>query len=102
MVLPNELSKNVQDISKEEIMSKKIKTAIFKVKQEGKSSIFVSQMYSKSLTVRRSVASKYRADLKEPIPSIQGYVKFPAMIMIKRVGESKYSLEKEFFELQIF
>ena len=67
MVLPNEISKNMKDISKEEIMSKKIKTAILKVKYEGKSSIFVSQMYSKSLTVRRSVALKYRADLKEPI-----------------------------------
>ena len=32
MVLPNKISKNVQDISKEEIMSKKIKPAIIKVK----------------------------------------------------------------------
>ena len=32
MVLPNEISKNMKDISKEEIMSKKIKPAIIKVK----------------------------------------------------------------------
>ena len=53
-------------------------------------------MYSKSLTERRNAALKYRADLKEQDPSIQGYVKFPAALIIKRTGERKYSLEKEF------
>ena len=52
--------------------------------------------------------SIYRAEPKEQDPSIQGYVKSPAILMIKRTGERKYSLEKEFwtrfftFELQIF
>ena len=64
--------------------------------QEGKSAIYVSQMYSKSLTERRNAALNDRADLKELDPSIQGYVKFPATLMIKRTGERKYSLEKEF------
>ena len=77
-------------------MSEKIKSAIIKANQEGKSAVFVSQMYSKSLTERRNVALKYRADIKEQDPSIQGYVKFLASLMIKRIGERKYSLEKEF------
>ena len=53
-------------------------------------------MYSKSLTEKRNAALKYRADLKEQDPSIQRYVKFPAAPIIKRTGERKYSLEKEF------
>ena len=75
-------------------MSEKIKSA--KANQEGKSAVFVSQMYSKSLTERRNAALKHRADLKQQDPSIQGYVKFPTIPMIKRTGERKYSLEKEF------
>ena len=75
-------------------MSEKIKSAIIKANQEGKSPLFVSQMYSESLTKRRNAA--YRADLKQQDPSIHGYVKFPVILIIKRTGERKYSLEKEF------
>ena len=74
----------------------KIKSATIKANQEGKSAVFVSQMYSKSLTERRNATLKYQADLKEQDPSIQAYVKFPAILMIKHTGERKYSLEKEF------
>ena len=77
-------------------MSEKIKSAIIKANQEGKSAVFVSQIYSTSLTERRNVALKYRADLKEQDPPIQGYVKVPAILMIKRTGERKNSLVKEF------
>ena len=77
-------------------MLEKLKSAIIKTNQEGKSVSFVSQTYSKSLTERRNATLKYRADLKEQDPSIQGYVKFPAILMIKHTGEGKYSLEKEF------
>ena len=129
MVLTNEISKHMQDFSKEEIiknierahrmttanrnpsstappflvakianwdMSEKIKSAIIKANQEGKSAVFVSQMYSKSLTERRNAALNYQAGLKEQDPSIQDYVKFPATLMVKSTGERKYSLEKEF------
>ena len=77
-------------------MSEKIKSAIIKANQDGKSPVFVWQMYSKALRERINAALKYRADLKEQDPSIQGYVKFPATIMIKHTGERKHSLEKEF------
>ena len=130
MMLANEVSKNMQDFSKEEIiryierahrvttanrnpsatsappflvakitnwdMLEKIKSAIIKANQEGKSAVFVSQIYSTSLTERRNVALKYQADLKEQDPSIQGYVKFPAILMIKRTGEKKIALQKSF------
>ena len=93
MVLANEISKNMQDFSKEEIiryteqthhvitanrspsatsappflvakitnwdMLEKIKSAIIKANQEGNSAVFVSQMYSKSLTEERNAALKY-------------------------------------------
>ena len=76
-------------------MSEKIKSAIVKDNQEGKSAVFVSQIYSKSLAERRNAILKYQADLKEQDPLIQGYVKFSATLMIKRTAERKYSLQKE-------
>ena len=130
MVLADEISKNMQDFSKEYIIknierahwvttaniypsatsappflvvkitnrnvSQKIESAIIKANQEGKSAVFVSQMYSKSLTERGNAALKYKTDLKENDRSIQVYVNFPATLMIKRTGERKCSLEKEF------
>ena len=57
---------------------------------------------SKSLTERRNAALKYRADLKKQNGSIQGYVKFPATLMIKRTGERKNIALKKSFELQFF
>ena len=89
-------------------MLEKIKSAIIKANQEGMSAVFVLHMYSKSLTERRNAALKYWADLKKQDLSIQGYIKFPAILMIKHARERKYSLEKEFwtrvlnFELQNF
>ena len=77
-------------------MWEKIKSEIIKANQEGKSAVFVSQMYSKSLTERRNATLKYQTDLKEHDPSIQVYVKFPATLMIKSTGERKCSLKKEF------
>ena len=51
----------------------------------------------KSRTERRNATLKYQADLNKQDPWIQGYVKLPAILMIKRTGERKYSLEKEFW-----
>ena len=70
-------------------MSEIIKSTIIKANQVGKLAVFVSQMYSKSLTERRNATLKYQADLKEQDLSIQCYVKFPATPMIKGTGEKK-------------
>ena len=56
----------------------------------------MSQMYSKSLTLRRNQALKHRYELKEGDPSIQRYVRYPATLMIKRAGERIYREEKEY------
>ena len=76
--------------------SKRIKSAFIVKNQNGNSRVFVSQMYSKSLTLRRNQALKHRYELKEGDPSIQGYVRYPATLMIKRAGERKYRVEKEY------
>ena len=77
-------------------MSEKINSAIVKANQEDKSTVFVLQMYSKSPTKRGNAVLKYPADLKELHLPIQGNVRFPAIILIKRTRERKCSLEKEF------
>ena len=76
--------------------SERIKSAFIVENQNGNSRVFVSQMYSKSLTLRRNQALKHRYELKEGDPSIQGYVRYPATLMIKRAGERKYRVEKEY------
>ena len=53
-------------------------------------------MYSKSLTLRQNQTLKHRYELKEGGPSVQGNVRYPATLMIKRTGERKYRVEKEY------
>ena len=76
--------------------SKRIKSAFIVKNQNGNSRVFVSQMYSKSLTLRRNQALKHRYELKEGDPSVQGYVRYPATLMIKRAGERKYRVKTEY------
>ena len=76
--------------------SEKFKPAFIKANQSGTSRVFVSQMNSKALTIRRNQALKPRSELKEQDPTIQEFVRFPASLMIKRKGERKHSLEKDF------
>ena len=76
--------------------SEKVKSAFIQENQNGRSQVFVSQMYSKSLTLRRNQALKHRHEMKEEDPSIQGCIRYPATLMIKRPGEKKYKVEKEF------
>ena len=90
MVLANGISKNMEDFSKEEIIKN------------------IERVHRVTTGNRNPSATRYRGDLKEQDPSIQGYVKFPAILMIKCTRERNCSLEKEFctrilsFELQIF
>ena len=76
--------------------SEKAKSVFIQENQNGRSQVFVSQMYSKSLTLRRNQALKHRHEMKEEDPSIQGCIRYPATLMIKRPGEKKYKIEKEF------
>ena len=77
--------------------SEELKSAFNKANQSGTSMVFVSEMYLKALTIRRNEALKLLwSELKDQDPTIQGFVRFPASLMVKRVGERKYSLEKDF------
>ena len=76
--------------------SEELKSTFVKGNQSSTSSVFVSQMYSKELTIRRNERLKLRSELKEQDPTTQGFVRFSASLLIKRVGERKYSLEKDF------
>ena len=58
--------------------SEKAKSAFIQENQNGRSQVFVSQMYSKSLTLSRNVALKHRHEIKEEGLSIQGYIRYLA------------------------
>ena len=76
--------------------SEKAKSAFILENQNGRSQVFVSQMYSKSLTLRRNQALKHQHEMKEGDPSVEGYIRYPDTLMIKRPSEKKYKVEKEF------
>ena len=63
--------------------SENVKSTFIQENQNGRSQVFVSQMYSKSLTLRQNQALKHQHEMKEEDPSIQGYIRYPATLMIK-------------------
>ena len=67
--------------------SERIKSAFIVENQNDNSRVFLSPMYSKCLTLGRNQALKHRYELKKGDPSIQGYVRYPATLMIKRAGQ---------------
>ena len=69
--------------------SEELKSAFIKANQSGTSRVFVSQMFSKALTIKRNEVLKLLSELEEQDPTIQGFLRFPASLMIKRVGEGK-------------
>ena len=66
--------------------SEKVKSAFKKENQNGWSQVFVSQVYSKSLPLHRNEAMKHWHKMKKQDPSIQGYIRYPATLMIKWSG----------------
>ena len=59
--------------------------------------IFFSQMYSRALTRRRNEAMEKRKELKkEDIQGIQTYVKYLAVLMVKRPREAAYTPYAEY------
>ena len=58
---------------------------------------FLFRRYIQSLlTFRRNEVLKHRYDMRKEEPSIQAYIRYPANLMVKRPGEKKYKIEKEF------
>ena len=62
--------------------SEKLKLAFVNANQSGTSRVFVSQMHSKALTIRRNDALKPRSELKEQDSTIQEFVRFSASFKI--------------------
>ena len=73
--------------------SEEVKTSFIKAEKDGnhRTPIFVSQMYSPALTTRRNQAMKKRKELREEDQGIRTYVKYPAVLMVKRPGEAAYT-----------
>ena len=76
--------------------SERVKSVFMQENQNGRSQVFVSQIYSKSLTPRQKQALKHRYEMKQEEPSVQGYIRYPATLMVKRPGEKKYKVERGF------
>ena len=55
----------------------------------------VSQMYSKKLSKRRNKALEYRKEMKQKNTTIQAYIKYSAILIVKKGTDNKYMPEKE-------
>ena len=53
-------------------------------------------MYSLALTKRRNNAMIARKELKRLDPSIQGFVRYPAKLMVRKAGEKEYRVHGEY------
>ena len=56
----------------------------------------VSQMYSKKQSKQRNKALEYRKEMKQKNPTVQVYIKYPAILMVQKGTDNKYRTEKEF------
>ena len=60
------------------------------------SNIFVDYKYGPRTTKRRNLALKLRQELKQKNELRQAYISYPAKLMGKRTGETRYSLIEDF------
>ena len=74
----------------------KVKSGFIEALRNRDTQAMVSQMYSKKLSERKNKALEYRKELKQKNPTIQAYIKYPAILMIKKGTDNKYRTEKEF------
>ena len=73
--------------------SEGVKTSFIEAAKDGndRTPIFVSQMYSPAVTNRPNETMKKRKELREEDQGIRAYVKYPAVLMVKRPGEAAYT-----------
>ena len=64
--------------------------------KRNKTGVFCEQMYGQRTTQRRNLALAKRKELKASNEIIKGYVAFPARLMVKKEGDVKYKLFKDF------
>ena len=58
--------------------------------------VYVSQMYSPAVTNRRNEGMKARKQLRNDENQFQGYVNFPAILKVKKPGETTYSVDSQY------
>ena len=75
-----------------------MKTSFIKAAKDGndRTPIFVSLMYSPALATPRNEAMKKRKKLREEDQGIRAYVKYLAVLMVKRPGEAAYTSYAEY------
>jgi len=76
--------------------SEKVKELFLNDSINNNSKIYVSQMFSKSVTARRVQAFDYRKELKQKSPTMKCHIRYPATLMIKYEGEDVYKKNKVF------
>ena len=79
--------------------SEKIKAIFFDKKND--TGIYCDQMYGPRTTWRRSQALKTRKELKANNVIRNGYVAYPAKLMIKKNGDDRYSMYKDFYHIPV-
>ena len=77
--------------------SEQVKSSFIKAAKDEKDEahIIVSEMYSVAQTKRCNNAKIKRNERKKDDHRIQAYVKYPAVLMVKYLGESVYTLYAE-------
>ena len=78
--------------------TEEIKTSFIKAAKSSRNNhiVYVSQIYSPGVTKRRNEAMKVRKQLRNEDKQIQAYVKFPAIVMVKKSGETTFSVHSEY------
>ena len=78
--------------------SEQVKSSFIKAAKDEKDEahIIVSQMYSVAQTKRCNNAKIKRNERRKDDHRIQAYVKYPAVLMVKYLGESVYTLYAEY------
>ena len=78
--------------------TEEIKTSFIKVAKNSRHNhiVYVSQMSSPAVTNRWNEAMKVRKQLRNEDKQTQAYVKFPAILMVKKPVETTYSVHSEY------
>ena len=76
--------------------SERVKSAFIQENLDSRSQVFVPHMYSESITLCRNQTLKNRYEKKEEQPSIQSYIRYPAILIIKKPGQKSIRLKRNF------
>ena len=74
--------------------SEAIKSKIIKANREGSTNVIVTQMYSKTTTEKMNEKLKIRKDILKVNKSWKLYVKYPGTLMVKKPGQTKFSIDE--------